>query len=76
MSKLIKAIADMIDSYQGNSKKGTEAEKFKRSEFKKLIHQELSPVKISSSSKYKHIKNLPDSDMELMNEKEIQPCVY
>ncbi|CAI5798417.1 Hypothetical predicted protein [Podarcis lilfordi] len=61
---------------KANHKKVAETEKFQKSEFKKLIHQELSPVKRTSSNKYKHMKNLPDSDVELMNDKEVVPCVY
>uniref|UniRef100_A0A8C0G4X4 Uncharacterized protein n=1 Tax=Chelonoidis abingdonii TaxID=106734 RepID=A0A8C0G4X4_CHEAB len=79
MSNLIKAIADMIDSYQGNSRKGRESERFRRCEFKKLVQQEPSPAKRSSSSKYKHTVSLPDSDAEPMNKKELitaNPCVY
>ncbi|KQL60523.1 hypothetical protein AAES_06857 [Amazona aestiva] len=45
MSKLIKAITDMMESYQGNAKKGKKSEPFSRSEFKKLIQQEFAPVK-------------------------------
>uniref|UniRef100_A0A8C3S5H5 Uncharacterized protein n=1 Tax=Chelydra serpentina TaxID=8475 RepID=A0A8C3S5H5_CHESE len=79
MSNLIKAITDMIDSYQGNARKGRESERFRRCEFKKLVQEELSPAKRSSSNKYKHTTSLPDSDAELMNKKELitaNPCVY
>lgn len=47
MSKLIKAITDMMDSYQGNARKGKKSEPFSRSEFKKLIQQEFAPVKVT-----------------------------
>lgn len=47
MSKLIKAITDMMESYQGNAKKGKKSEPFSRSEFKKLIQQEFAPVKVT-----------------------------
>ncbi|KAJ6652029.1 hypothetical protein lerEdw1_015817 [Lerista edwardsae] len=76
MSKLLKAFTDLIEGNSRNAhqKVNSEPEKIKKSEFKKLIQQ--SPVKRTSSSKYKHMKNLPDSDMELMNDKEVVPCVY
>lgn len=47
MSKLIKAITDMMESYQGNARKGKKSEPFSRSEFKKLIQQEFAPVKVT-----------------------------
>uniref|UniRef100_A0A8C3IQY6 Uncharacterized protein n=1 Tax=Chrysemys picta bellii TaxID=8478 RepID=A0A8C3IQY6_CHRPI len=78
MSNLIKAIADMIDSYQSNSRKGRESERFRRCEFKKLVQQDPTPAKRSSSNKHKHTTSLPDSDAELMNKKELitaNPCV-
>ncbi|KAM6309430.1 uncharacterized protein O3Q21_012089 [Podargus strigoides] len=79
MSKLIKAITDMMESYQGNARKGKKSEPFSRSEFKKLIQQEFAPVKRSPTSKYRYITSLPDSDTEPMNKKErgsAKPCVY
>lgn len=47
MSKLIKAITDMMENYQGNARKGKKTESFSRSEFKKLIQQEFAPVKVT-----------------------------
>lgn len=47
MSRLIKAITDMMESYQGNARKGKKSEPFSRSEFKKLIQQEFAPVKVT-----------------------------
>lgn len=44
MSKLIKAITDMMD---GSARRGKKSESFSRSEFKKLIQQEFAPVKVS-----------------------------
>ncbi|KAM9625412.1 uncharacterized protein ACIBXB_018915 [Morphnus guianensis] len=79
MSKLIKAITDMMESYQGNARKRKKSEPFSRSEFKKLIQQEFAPVKRSPTSKYRYITSLPDSDTEPMNKKErgsAKPCVY
>lgn len=46
MSKLIKAITDVMEGYQGSAKKGKKSEPFSRSEFKKLIQQEFAPVKV------------------------------
>lgn len=46
MSKLIKAITDMMQSSQGSARKGKKPEPFSRSEFKKLIQQEFAPVKV------------------------------
>lgn len=48
MSRLIKAITDMMDSYHGNTRKGKKSESFSRSEFKKLIQQEFAPVKVTA----------------------------
>lgn len=48
MSRLIKAITDMMESYQGSARKGKRTESFSRSEFKKLIQQEFAPVKVTS----------------------------
>ncbi|KAM4644488.1 uncharacterized protein AAGF69_014546 [Amazona ochrocephala] len=79
MSKLIKAITDMMESYQGNAKKGKKSEPFSRSEFKKLIQQEFAPVKRSPTSKYRYITSLPDSDTEPINKKKrgsTKRCVY
>uniref|UniRef100_A0A8C8SRL1 Uncharacterized protein n=1 Tax=Pelusios castaneus TaxID=367368 RepID=A0A8C8SRL1_9SAUR len=79
MSKLIKAISDMIDSYQGNPRKGRESETFRRCEFKKLVQHEPPPVKRPSGNKYKPPKSSLDSDSEPMNRKELipaEPCVY
>uniref|UniRef100_A0A8B9B837 S100/CaBP-9k-type calcium binding subdomain domain-containing protein n=2 Tax=Anser brachyrhynchus TaxID=132585 RepID=A0A8B9B837_9AVES len=79
MSRLIKAITDMMDSYHGNAKKGKKSESFSRSEFKKLIQQEFAPVKRSPTSKYRYIGSPLDSDTEPMNKKErgsAKACVY
>nr|AIQ82675.1 epidermal differentiation protein [Anolis carolinensis] len=79
MSRLIRAFTDMMEgNHKSNPKKVKEAETFKKSEFKKLIQQELSPVMVqrSSSSKYKNMKNALDSDAELMTDKETVPCAY
>ncbi|RLV84405.1 hypothetical protein DV515_00016271 [Chloebia gouldiae] len=43
MSRLIKAITDMMQSSQGSPRKGRKSETFSRSEFKKLIQQEFVP---------------------------------
>lgn len=51
MSKLIKAITDMMESYQGNARKGKKSEPFSRSEFKKLIQQEFAPVKVTAQAR-------------------------
>lgn len=49
MSKLIKAFTDLIEgNSKASHKKAKEAETFKRSEFKKLIQQELPPVKVTT----------------------------
>lgn len=50
MSKLIKAITDMMQSSQGNARKGRKSESFSRSEFKKLIQQEFAPVKVTAGA--------------------------
>ncbi|XP_015739848.1 uncharacterized protein LOC107324383 [Coturnix japonica] len=76
MSKLIKAITDMMD---GSARRGKKSESFSRSEFKKLIQQEFAPVKRSSTSKYHYIGSTLDSDTEPMNKKEkgsSKTCVY
>ncbi|KAJ7307280.1 hypothetical protein JRQ81_009283 [Phrynocephalus forsythii] len=76
MSKLIKAFTDLIEgNSKASHKKAKEAETFKKSEFKKLIQQEVPPVKVqrTSSNKYKHIKNSLDADTELMDDKDIVP---
>uniref|UniRef100_A0A8C6J4Q1 Uncharacterized protein n=1 Tax=Melopsittacus undulatus TaxID=13146 RepID=A0A8C6J4Q1_MELUD len=77
MSKLLKAIADMMESHQGSAKKGKKSEPFSRSEFKKLIQQEFAPVKRSPTSKYRYITSPPDSDTEPINKKgSAKRCVY
>uniref|UniRef100_A0A8C0U1Q3 Uncharacterized protein n=1 Tax=Cyanistes caeruleus TaxID=156563 RepID=A0A8C0U1Q3_CYACU len=78
MSKLIKAITDMMQSSQGNARKGRKAEPFSRSEFKKLIQQEFAPVKRSPSSKYRSIPRPSEPDTEPMNKERApgKPCVY
>lgn len=48
MSRLIKAITDMMENYQGKAKRGKKSEPFSRSEFKKLIQQEFAPVKVTA----------------------------
>ncbi|NP_001338325.1 uncharacterized protein LOC107055134 [Gallus gallus] len=76
MSRLIKAITDMMD---GSARRGKKSESFSRSEFKKLIQQEFAPVKRSSTSKYHYIGSPLDSDTEPMNKKErgsSKTCVY
>uniref|UniRef100_A0A8C9NC12 Uncharacterized protein n=1 Tax=Serinus canaria TaxID=9135 RepID=A0A8C9NC12_SERCA len=50
MSRLIKAITDMMQSSQGNARKGRKSETFSRSEFKKLIQQEFVPVKVTAGA--------------------------
>ncbi|KYO48996.1 hypothetical protein Y1Q_0000801 [Alligator mississippiensis] len=64
MSKLLKAITNLIDSNQGNSRKEGKAEMFCRSEFKKLVQQDLAPIRLSPSYRYRHIKSLPESETE------------
>ncbi|KAM4755600.1 uncharacterized protein ACIQIH_019476 isoform 1-T2 [Cyanocitta cristata] len=78
MSKLIKAITDMMQSSQGNARKGKKPEPFSRSEFKKLIQQEFAPVKKSPSSKYRSIPWASDPDTEPMNKERgpAKSCVY
>jgi len=48
MSRLIKAITDMMD---GSARRGKKSESFSRSEFKKLIQQEFAPVKVSTRAR-------------------------
>ncbi|KAF4791854.1 hypothetical protein TURU_126707 [Turdus rufiventris] len=45
MSRLIKAISELLQSPQGSPRRGKNPEPFSRSEFKKLIQQELAPAK-------------------------------
>lgn len=75
MSRLIKAITDMMD---GSARRGKKSESFSRSEFKKLIQQEFAPVKRSSTSKYHYIGSPLDSDTEPMNKERgsSKTCVY
>ncbi|CAN8206926.1 unnamed protein product [Coccothraustes coccothraustes] len=78
MSRLIKAITDMMQSSQGNTRKGRKSETFSRSEFKKLIQQEFVPVKRSPSSKYRAIRRPSEPDTEPMTKERApaKPCVY
>uniref|UniRef100_A0A8D2IS50 Uncharacterized protein n=1 Tax=Varanus komodoensis TaxID=61221 RepID=A0A8D2IS50_VARKO len=77
MSKLIKVFMDMMDSNaKASQKKVKETENFQKGEFKKLIQHELSPVKRTTSNKYKNMKNLHDYEKELMEDKEVKVCVY
>lgn len=48
MSRLIKAISELLQSPQGSPRRGRNPEPFSRSEFKKLIQQELAPAKVRS----------------------------
>ncbi|KAF2987969.1 hypothetical protein EK904_013033 [Melospiza melodia maxima] len=74
MSRLIKAITDMMQSSQGNARKGRKSETFSRSEFKKLIQQEFR----SPSSKYRAIPRPSEPDTEPMNKERgpTKPCIY
>uniref|UniRef100_A0A8C3UY83 Uncharacterized protein n=1 Tax=Catharus ustulatus TaxID=91951 RepID=A0A8C3UY83_CATUS len=47
MSRLIKAISELMQSPQGSPKRGRNPEPFSRSEFKKLIQQEFAPAKVT-----------------------------
>ncbi|KAL9823074.1 uncharacterized protein GJ701_015924 isoform 3-T6 [Geothlypis trichas] len=78
MSRLIKAITDMMQSSQGNARKGRKSETFSRSEFKKLIQQEFVPVKRSPSSKARASPRPLEPDMEPMNKERgpTKPCIY
>ncbi|KAL8184656.1 UNVERIFIED_CONTAM: hypothetical protein K2H54_023184 [Gekko kuhli] len=54
MSKFIKALTDMMQGNSKNShKKVAEPEKFRRSEFKNLIQQEIVPVKKDADERIK-----------------------
>uniref|UniRef100_A0A8C3QXD4 Uncharacterized protein n=1 Tax=Cyanoderma ruficeps TaxID=181631 RepID=A0A8C3QXD4_9PASS len=77
MSRLIKAITDMMQSSQSSASKGKKPERFSRSEFKKLIQQEFAPVKTSPSTKGR-ISRPSDPDTEPMNKERARakPCVY
>uniref|UniRef100_A0A8B9SG37 Uncharacterized protein n=1 Tax=Apteryx owenii TaxID=8824 RepID=A0A8B9SG37_APTOW len=78
MSRLLKAIADMMGSHQGSAGKGKKSEPFSRSEFKKLIQQEFAPAKRSPTGKYRCVSSL-DADAEPMNQPErgaAERCVY
>ncbi|RMB90681.1 hypothetical protein DUI87_32945 [Hirundo rustica rustica] len=78
MSRLIKAITDMMQSSQGSTRKGRKSESFSRSEFKKLIQQEFAPVKRSPSSKDRSISRPSDPDTEPINTERApaKPCIY
>uniref|UniRef100_A0A803W4S4 S100/CaBP-9k-type calcium binding subdomain domain-containing protein n=1 Tax=Ficedula albicollis TaxID=59894 RepID=A0A803W4S4_FICAL len=77
MSKLIKAITDMLQNPQGSTRKGRKPEPFSRSEFKKLIQQEFAPVKRPPSSKYRSIRaSDPDAEPMTKERAPAKPCVY
>uniref|UniRef100_A0A674GXH0 Uncharacterized protein n=1 Tax=Taeniopygia guttata TaxID=59729 RepID=A0A674GXH0_TAEGU len=76
MSRLIKAITEMMQSSQGSPRKGRKSEPFSRSEFKKLIQQEFVPVKRSPSCKYRAIPRPSEPDTEPINKEKAKPCIY
>ncbi|KAM4880611.1 uncharacterized protein FYW23_014225 [Sylvia borin] len=74
MSRLLKAITDMMQNSQG---KGKKSESFSRSEFKKLIQQEFAPVKKSPKPKDR-AASPSDPDTEPINTERApaERCVY
>uniref|UniRef100_A0A8C4P7F5 Uncharacterized protein n=1 Tax=Dromaius novaehollandiae TaxID=8790 RepID=A0A8C4P7F5_DRONO len=73
MSRLLKALADVMGSYQGSGRKGKKPEPFSRSEFRKLIQQEFAPAERVPASRYRCVSSL-DADAEPMNQPERGPA--